>query len=87
MGYVCIDGHVRVYNGKRALPRVHSTRLRIDMPATHETWVGDANGDPVLVVIAPLQTSMVDEIRELLPELRRLVGDRRLTIVFDRGGW
>ena len=87
MGYLYIDGHVRVYNGKRALPKVHSTRLRIAMPATHETWVGDANGDPVLVVIAPLQTSMVDEIRELLPELRRLVGDRRLTIVFDRGGW
>ncbi len=87
MGYLYIDGHVRVYNGKRELPKVHSTRLRIAMPATHETWVGDANGDPVLVVIAPLQTSMVDEIRELLPELRRLVGDRRLTIVFDRGGW
>ena len=87
MGYLYIDGHVRVYNGKRALPKVHSTRLRIAMPATHETWVGDANGDPVLVVTAPLQTSMVDEIRELLPELRSLVGDRRLTIVFDRGGW
>ena len=87
MGYLYIDGHVRVYNGKRALPKVHSTRLRIAIPATHETWVGDANGDPVLVVIAPLQTSMVDELRELLPELRRLVGDRRLTIVFDRGGW
>ncbi len=87
MGYLYIDGHVRVYHGKRALPKVHSTRLRIAIPATHETWVGDANGDPVLVVIAPLQTSMVDELRELLPELRRLVGDRRLTIVFDRGGW
>lgn len=31
MGYVSID-HVRVYHGKRALPKVHGTRWRIAMP-------------------------------------------------------
>ena len=55
--------------------------------ATAETWVADADADPVLVVTAPPAASLASELVRLLPELRALVGpDRRATVVFDRGG-
>jgi transposase-like protein len=88
LGYLYIDGHVRVYTGEKDLQKAHVTRTRIAAPATLETWVNDQRGDPVLVVTAELSASLVAEIRCLLPSLRALVGDkRRVTIVFDRGGW
>lgn len=88
LGYLYVDGHVRVYAGSKDLQKAHVTRARIAAPATLETWVNDRHGDPVMVVVSELSASLVREIRRLLPELRRLVGDdRRVTIVFDRGGW
>ncbi len=87
LGFLYMDGHVRAYSGTRRLPKAHIARARISAPATVETWAADANGDPVFVVVAPVGASMVSEVRRLLPELRALVGERRLTICFDRGSW
>jgi hypothetical protein len=87
VGFVYIDGHVRAYHGTRRLPKTHVARMRISMPATLETWVADANGDPIFAVMAPPSASTAAEVRRLLPELRELVGARRTTVVFDRGGW
>ena len=87
LGFLYLDGHVRAYSGTRRLPKAHIARARISAPATVETWAADANGDPVFVVVAPVGASLVSELRRLLPELRELVGERHLTICFDRGGW
>lgn len=87
LGFLYMDGHVRAYSGTRRLPKAHIARARISAPATVETWAADANGDPVFVVVAPVGASLVSEMRRLLPELRELVGERHLTICFDRGGW
>ncbi len=87
IGFVYIDGHVRAYHGTRKLPKAHVARMRISMPATLETWVADTNGDPIFAVIAPPSASTAAEVRRLLPELKQLVGGRRTTVVFDRGGW
>ena len=87
LGYLYLDGHVRVYAGDRDLQKAHVTRARIAAPATLETWACDERGDPVFVVTAVVSASLVTEIRRLLPEVRGLVGERRVTVVFDRGGW
>jgi hypothetical protein len=63
------------------------TRARISAPATLETWATDQRGDRVFVVTSALSASLVSEIRRLLPELKALAGERRITVVFDRGGW
>src|SRR5665647_2547840 len=47
VGFLYLDGHVRVYTGIRELPKTHIARMRIAGPATEETWVTDADGDPV----------------------------------------
>src|ERR1035437_9779157 len=65
-----------------------SPRLTFPAPATVETWVSDASGDPVLVVMADPGASLAMELRRLLPDLRRAVGDdRRVLVGFDRRGW
>jgi transposase len=87
MGILYVDGHTRVYSGKRRLSKTHITRLRTAGPATEENWVCDGAGEPVLVVLQKPGQSLVKELKALLPELHELVGDRRVTLCFDRGGW
>ncbi|MEP7332381.1 MAG: putative transposase, partial [Terracoccus sp.] len=83
-----VDGHVRAYQGRRKVGKTHLARLRFPAPATLETWVSDAAGDPVLVVMAQPGASLAGELRRLVPELRAAVGDeRRVLVGFDRGGW
>jgi len=83
-----VDGHVRAYQGTRRIAKTHVPRLKFPAPATVETWVTDAAGDPLLVVLAQPAASLAAELRRLLPELRATVGDdRRVLVGFDRGGW
>jgi hypothetical protein len=83
-----VDGHVRVYQGARKVAKTHLSRLKFPAPATVETWISDASGDPVLVIMAEPGASLAMELRRLLPDLRRAVGDdRRVLVGFDRGGW
>ena len=87
LGFLYADGHVRVYHGKHPLPKAHVARMRLSMPATTDYWVNDATGDPLFVVTAEVNAGLVKMLPGILAELRRLVGSRRLTIVFDRGGF
>src|ERR1700687_1413068 len=83
-----VDGHVRAYQGTRRIGKTHVPRLKFPAPATVETWVCDAAGDPLLVVMAQPGASLAAELRRLIPELRAVVGDdRRVLVGFDRGGW
>ena len=87
LGFLYVDGHVRVYHGSRKLPKTHAARMRLAMPATSDYWVGDERGDPLLVVTADANAGLVKMLPPLLGEVRSLVGERRVTIVFDRGGY
>lgn len=87
MGFLYVDGHVRVYHGKRTIPKAHVARMRLSMPATTDYWINDKAGDPLFVMTASANAGLVKMLPEVLQEVRQLVGDRRVTIVFDRGGW
>jgi transposase-like protein len=88
LGFLHIDGHARVYYGTRDVQKTHVARLKFPAPATVETWVTGAGGDPVFMVIAEPSDSLAGELRRLLPDLRGIVGEgRRVTVCFDRGGW
>ncbi len=87
MGFLYIDGHVRVYCGQVKLPKAHVTRMRLSMPATVDHWVNDRDGEPLLVVTATPTASLAKEMLEIAREVKALLGDRKATIVFDRGGW
>jgi prepilin-type processing-associated H-X9-DG protein len=87
MGFLYVDGHVRVYHGKRELPKTHVARMRLSLPATTDYWVNDRSGDPLFVMTAAANAGMVKMLPMVLQEVRALVGKRRVTVVFDRGGW
>ena len=87
MGFLYLDGHVRVYHGARPIPKAHVARMRLPMPATTDYWCNDARGDPLFVVTAEANAGLVKMLPELLDQVRALVGERRLTVVFDRGGF
>lgn len=87
LGFLYVDGHVRVYYGKRPLPKAHVAQRRLALPATTDYWVNDQQGEPLFVVTAEANAGLVRMLPDLLGEVRALVGERRVTVVFDRGGW
>jgi prepilin-type processing-associated H-X9-DG protein len=87
LGFLYLDGHVRVYHGQHRLPKAHVARMRLSMPATTDYWVNDTEGDPLFVVTAEVNAGLVTVFPSLLQELRGLLGSRRVTFVFDRGGY
>jgi hypothetical protein len=88
LGFLYADGHARAYFGTRDVQKMHVARLKFPGPATEETWVTDAGGDPVFMVVAEPSQSLAGQLRGLLPQLRQVVGEgRRVTVCFDRGGW
>jgi hypothetical protein len=87
LGFPCLDGHTRVYTGTKTIQKTHVARSKFPAPATVETWVTDADGDPLFVVLAEPSASLASELGRLAPQLRAVVGDRLTTVCFDRGGW
>ncbi len=87
LGFLYVDGHVRVYHGKYRLPKAHVAQMRLSMPATSDYWINDTVGDPLFVVTAEANAGLVKMLPSILQQVRLLVGKRRVTIVFDRGGY
>lgn len=89
LGFLYVDGHVRPYNGRtHRLPKTHVPRRRLCMPATTDYWVNDALADPVFFVTAAGNEGLLAVLDEaVLPEVRDLAGERRVTLVMDRECW
>ncbi|HET7447387.1 MAG TPA: hypothetical protein VFJ49_05675 [Methyloceanibacter sp.] len=88
MGFLYVDGHVRAYHGQRHISaRAYVARRHLAMPAITDYWINDRSGDPLLVITREVNAALTRALPRLLREVRDLVGERRITIVFDRGGW
>ena len=88
MGLLYVDGHVRAYHGQRAISsKAYVARRHLAMPASTDYWINDRSGDPLLVITGEVDAALTKALPRLLREVRDLVGERRVTIVFDRGGW
>ena len=88
MGFLYVDGHVRAYHGQRAISsKAYVARRHLAMPASTDYWINDRSGDPLLVITGEADAALMKALPRLLREVRDLVGERRVTIVFDRGGW
>jgi transposase len=88
MGFLYVDGHVRAYHGERPIAsRAYVARRHLAMPASTDYWINDCSGDPLLVITGEVNAALTRALPRLLREVRDLVGERRVTIVFDRGGW
>ncbi len=88
MGILYVDGHVRAYHGKRWIPKGWSTTRKQALPATTDYWVNDRDGQPVLVLPTEANPGLVQVLPSIAAAVREIIGpERRVTLVFDRGGW
>jgi transposase len=88
MGFLYVDGHVRAYHGERAISSsAYVPRRHLAMPASTDYWINDRSGDPLLVMTGEVNAAMTKALPGVLRQVREVVGERRITIVFDRGGW
>ena len=87
LGFLYVDGHVRVYHGQYRLPKAHVAQMRLSLPATTDYWVNDTAGEPLFVITAEANAGLVKMLPSILQQVRALLGQRRVTVVFDRGGY
>jgi transposase len=87
MGFLYVDGHVRAYHGQRSISQAYVARRHLAMPATTDYWVNDRAADPLLVITGEVDAALSKAFPHVLEQVRAVVGERRVTIVFDRGGW
>ena len=88
MGFLYVDGHVRAYHGQRPISsNAYVARRHLAMPASTDYWINDSSGDPLLVITGEIDAALTKAMPGLLREVREVVGERKVTIVFDRGGW
>ena len=87
VGYLYVDGFVRAYHGKRRLSKAYVAQRRLAMAGVTDYWVNDQDGEPLFVVSSSANEALTKMLRPVLAEIRKVVGKRRLTVVFDRGGW
>lgn len=101
-GYYYIDGHVRIYNGKKAnRPKTHVSRQKLCLPATTDWWVNDWMGKPYFFVTGEVNEKLLtiidnEIIGMLKDELKASASQQelsenpdlpRFTLVFDREGY
>jgi transposase len=87
LGFLYVDGHVRAYHGKRDIPKAYVARRHLAMPAVTDYWIGDAKGDPLLVVTEEANEGLTHALPDLLSEAKSFLKDRPATVIFDRGGF
>ena len=88
VAFLYIDGHVREYHGKFPLFEAKKAQRQVVTAAATDTWVHDADGEPLLVVTSEVNAKLTQVLEPILADVRRLVGDgRRMTVIFDRGGF
>ena len=101
LGFLYIDGHVKVYGGEVELPRRFVSRQRLCLRGISSHRVNDAIGQPFFVIEKQIDPGLIDVIKsDIVPRLLKEVPNqpskeelaadphlRRFVIVFDREGY
>lgn len=85
--YLYVDGHTKVYNGTRLVPEVWDSHRRMPLPGIVQYFVNDLDGRPLLVVTEDVRGNLAKSLPSVIAAVRKVVGDRRFTVIFDRGGY
>ena len=85
--YLYVDSHVKVYHGSRLVPEVWNSQRRMPLPGIVQYFVNDLHGRPLLVVTEEVRGNLAKSLPAVIAAVRQVVGDRRFTVIFDRGGY
>jgi transposase len=88
IAFLYLDGHVREYSGKEPLAKTKKAQRSVATGAATDTWLHDADGVPLLVVTSEMNAGLTQVLEPIVREAKALLPvGRRLTVLFDRGGW
>jgi transposase len=85
--YLYVDGHVKAYTGKRRLAECWNAQRRMPLPGVETYFVNDQQSRPLLFVTEEANASLAQAMRRVVAAIREVVGERRFTVIFDRGGY
>lgn len=85
--YLYVDGHVKAYSGSRLVPEVWDSHRRMPLPGIVQYFVNDLRGRPLLVVTDDVRGNLAKSLPSVIAAVRKIVGDQRFTVIFDRGGF
>lgn len=85
--YLYVDGHVKAYTGKRKLSECWNPQRRMPLPGLLSYFVNDQQGRPLLFLTEEANASLAQVMPRIVASIRDVVGDRRFTVIFDRGGY
>jgi len=84
--YLYVDGHMKAYTGKRKLQEIWNSQRRMPLPGV-ESYFGDDSGRPLLFLTEELSTNLAKAMPRIVEAIREVLGERRFTVIFDRGGY
>ena len=85
--YLYVDGHMKLYTGKRKLAEVWNSQRRMPLPGLLQYFVNDQQGRPLLFITEEANASLAKAMPRVVAAVREVVGERKFTVVFDRGGY
>jgi transposase len=85
--YLYVDGHMKLYTGKRKLAEVWNSQRRMPLPGVLNYFVNDQQGRPLLFVTEEANARLANTMPRIVKAIREVLGDRRFSVIFDRGGY
>lgn len=86
-GAYYVDGHFAPYSGMHPLPKGWNARRRLAEPGQTDVYIHDASGRALFFVNRPLNDHLSKVLPEIVKEIRAVAGDRKILLIFDRGGY
>jgi transposase len=85
--YLYVDGHMKLYTGKRKLAEVWNSQRRMPLPGVLNYFVNDPQGRPLLFVTEEANASLARAMPRIVSAIKEVLGERAFNVIFDRGGY
>jgi transposase len=85
--YLYVDGHMKLYHGKRAVQHIWNSQRRMPLPGIEQYFVNDLRGRPLLAVSQDVSGNLAKSLPTVIKAVRKVLGDESFTVIFDRGGY
>ncbi len=85
--YLYVDGHMKLYTGKRKLAEIWNAQRRMPLPGVLHYFVNDQQGRPLLFVTEAANATLGRAMPRIVSAVRAVLGGRPFTVIFDRGGY
>ncbi len=86
-GAYYVDGHFTPYAGQAPVGKGWNAKRRLAEPGHTDVHVHDATGRALFFLNRPLNDSLVKVLPEIVKEIRAVLPEEQVILIFDRGGY